>query len=570
MASPDSKQIDNLDHISQLPESMILNILSRLPLEDSARASILSKTWKRFCSLYPILYFDHNLFALQSLVAAKEGGGGPDINQIRDMFMDRVDYQLSGAMLLDSPIRKLALTVALNDSVYISRVDKLMELVRQINVEDLCITVLSADFMSCRDDIIRSSVVYELPLSVLSSKGLRSACIRGCNFGCETLIEDPINKYFSLQRLCLSHVFMDEHVLENLIRHCQGIEILVLDNCSVEIEFLTLSKFPKLKRAVIRIRAGKLDYVDIVDTNLECFKCYSNGTEVLVSPVACAGIRELTVAWGSRIQPDLLKDLTAIFPFLEEGELHLHGIDTLKAANNGLRKFYCYSPLMKEVHIDCPSLTLLHCSANDLSELYVDCPKLREFGYWATAIPDRVFCSSMANLEESQCCIIMFEACDTLWLVKLRAFLILVMGNATNVKLTFKLPMARFEPEQVEAIELSPLYNVHLTLVIGGIMQDIAPLMDGLLWIIRPTTLTVSCRTPYVVKYLCENLYKKQEDSICNEQLIRPCWMHKLKDFHVDCPLGVPVTKKNLAAFPEQCRTLLGQKICFKFHWCFN
>ncbi|XP_074289961.1 uncharacterized protein LOC141616513 [Silene latifolia] len=572
MASPDSKTIDNLDRFSQLPEAMIVNILSRLPVEDSARTSILSKTWKSFCSLYPIFYLDHNLFALQSLVSAKEGGGGPDINQIRDMFMDHVDYQLSRAMQLDSPIRKLALTVVIGDSMQFSRVDKWLELVRQINVKHLCITVQTEDFM-WKVGICRSSVVYEFPLSVLASKGLRSAYIRGCKLSCKTFVGNPINKFFSLQWLYVSRVSMDEDVLENLIRCCQGIETLILDICYVEIKFLILSKFPKLKNVVIKLPAGKLDYVDIADTNLECFKCYATGTKVLVSPVACAGIRELSLAWGTTIQPGLFKDLTAIFPLLEEGEFYLRDTDTLKAANNRLRKltFHCYSPVcMKEVHIDCPSLTLLHCFANDLSELYVDCPKLREFRYWGTAIPDRVFCSSMANLEESSCSIFMYEACDTLWLVKLRAFLILVMGNATNVELSFTLPMATFEPEQVEAIEVSPRYNIHLTLVLDGDnMQDIAALMDGLLWIIRPTTLTVNCETYHVVKYLCENLLKKRENS-SDEQQTNPCWMHQLEDFHVECPLGVSITKKNLAAFPEQCRNLIAEKVRFKFHWCFN
>ncbi|XP_074311881.1 uncharacterized protein LOC141647551 isoform X2 [Silene latifolia] len=505
MVSPGNKKIcriENLDRISQLPESMILNILSHLPLKDSARASILSKTWKGFCSLYPILYFNHDLFALQSLVSVKEGGEKPDINQIRNMFMDGVDYKLSGVMQLDSPIRKLAFTVAINDSTYFSRVDKWMDLLRQINVEDLCITVQTVDFM-WKDGIYKSSLVYEFPLSVLASKGLRSAHVQGCKLGSETLVGDSINKFFSLQQLCLSHVFMDEHVLENLIMCCQGIETLVLDDCSVEIKYLTLSKFRKLKKAVIRLQVGKFDIVDIENTNLECFRCYAE-TKLLACPVACAGIRELSLAWGTIIQPDYFKDLTATFPLLEEGEFYLHDTYTLKAANNVLRKLTLCSyasVCVKEVHIDCPNLTLLQCWTKDLSKLYVDCPKLRVFNYCGTTVPGRVFCSPMANLEESRCNITMYEACDTLWLVKLRAFLILVLGNATNVKLTFTLPMATIEPEHVEAIEVSPRYNVHLTLALAGDnMENIAALVDGLLLIIRPTTLTVNCETYHVVK----------------------------------------------------------------------
>ncbi|XP_074283975.1 putative F-box protein At3g58950 [Silene latifolia] len=115
MGCSDNKKIyriQNLDRVSQLPDPIILSILSRLPLEDSARASILSKTRKNYCRLYPILYFDHNLFALQSLGSATEfGGGEPDFSQLRVMFMDDVDHRLTSARHLDSPIRKLALNI---------------------------------------------------------------------------------------------------------------------------------------------------------------------------------------------------------------------------------------------------------------------------------------------------------------------------------------------------------------------------------------------------------------------------------------------------------------------------
>ncbi|XP_074290420.1 uncharacterized protein LOC141617142 isoform X2 [Silene latifolia] len=571
MTSLDSKDIhgiENLDRISQLPEPMILNILSRLSLEDSGRASILSKTWKSFCSLYPILYLDQNLFALQSLVSANEGGGEPDINQIRDMFMNGVDYQLSRVKQQGSPIRKLALYVAMNDTMYYPRVDKWMELVKQIIVEDLCITLQNGSLW-WNDFTRRSSVVYEIPFSVLASKGLLSAYIRECNLGCETLVGDPINKVLSLQRLCLSHVFMDDRLLENLIRCFQGLEALVLDNCGGEIKFLQLSKFPKLKKAVISVRV--VDYVDVVDTNLECFRCDAQ-TQLHINPDACASIRELALHFCVINQHYLFKDLTATFPLLEEGDFHVKDTDTLKAANNVLRKlkFCSYGQVcVNKLHVDCPSLTVLKFSTKDLSELYIDCPKLRVFSYNGTAVPDHVFCNSMANLEESHCDIAVDHAYDydTLWLLKLRAFLILVIGNATNLKLTFALPMAKFEPEKVDAFQVSSQYNVHLQLVLFDMMQNIAALVDGLLWIIRPTTMTFRCGTYYLVKYLCENLITKQKDNTCDEQLTHPCWMHQLEDFDVECPLNVPVTKKNLVTVPEQCQILFSKQVRFIFHW---
>ncbi|XP_074283962.1 F-box/LRR-repeat protein At3g26922-like [Silene latifolia] len=339
MACSDNKKIyriQNLDRVSQLPDPIILSILSRLPLEDSARASILSKTWKNYCRLYPVLYFDHNLFVLQSLVSANEVGGELDISQLREMFMDDVDHRLTSARHLDSPIRKLALNVAFNDSTHFSRVDNWIELVKQINVEDLCITVQTLHFL-WDDTVYSSSIAYEFPVSMLTSKALRKISIRGCKLGC-----DPINRFWSLERLCLSHVFMDYDALENLTNFCQGIETLILENCSVQMRSLNLSKFPNLKKAVIGIQCGELDYIDIVDTNLECITCDAQ-TELCVSAAACASIKEIDCVWCTFDQPTLLKDFTSTFPLLEEGIIQIHDTDTFKATSNLLRKLILLS-----------------------------------------------------------------------------------------------------------------------------------------------------------------------------------------------------------------------------------
>ncbi|XP_074283970.1 F-box/FBD/LRR-repeat protein At3g52680-like [Silene latifolia] len=394
MGCSDNKKIyriQNLDRVSQLPDPIILSILSRLPLEDSARASILSKTWKNYCRLYPVLYFDHNLFALQSLASATEvGGGEPDFSQLREMFMDDVDHRLTSARHLDSPIRKLALNVAFNDST--------------------------------------SSIAYEFPASMLTSKHLRKISIRGCKLGC-----DPISRFW-LERLCLSHVVMDYDALENLTIFCQGIETLILENCSVEmIKFLNLSKFPNLKKVVIGIQCGELDYIDIVDTNLECITCDAQ-TELCVSAAACASIKEIDCAWCTFDQPTLLKDFTSTFPLLEEGCLQIHDTNTFKAANNLLRKLILLSndndfACVKEVYIDCPSLIYFDCWTKGLEELHLNCPKLREFNFAGTTVPKRVLCSSMTALEKSSWNIVMRDAYDTTWLMNLREFIVPLIGN---------------------------------------------------------------------------------------------------------------------------------------------
>ncbi|KAH9626524.1 hypothetical protein KSS87_009612 [Heliosperma pusillum] len=504
--------IENLDRISELPEPIILHILSCLPLEDSARASILSKTWKSFCSINPILYYDHNLFALQSMV----GGDEPDINQIRDMFLDDVHHHLSRAMQLDSPIRKLALNVAINDSKYFSRLDTCLELVRHINIQDLCFCVQSPGHL-WQDIFVCRSVLYEFPISVLASKGLRSVYIRGCKFAEETFVGDSVNKrgvsFFFLQRLCLSRVYIQAHVFENLVNYCPGIEMLVLDYCTVLMDSIELSKFPRLKSALIEINSGRIDHVGILDTKLECFKCSINiKSECHISPASCASIRELTLVGCNINQPRLFEDLAATFPLLEQVDFFIHDTEKIKATSNVLRKLKFYrrgSVPVKEVHIDCSSLTLLDCFSYDLVELYVDCPKLRVFRYCGSTVPKRLFFSSTADLEESRCKICVNYNYSSLWFITLRAFLELIMANPTYVFLTFTLPMvisfckASFEPEHFIVTQTSPQYNVHLSLLVTeGVGHNVAALVDAVLWIIRPTTLYVGCIF-YLLKDAC-------------------------------------------------------------------
>ncbi|XP_074293806.1 putative F-box/LRR-repeat protein At5g02930 [Silene latifolia] len=582
MTSVDSKTsgvIQNLDRISELPEPMILNILSCLPLEDSARASILSKTWKSFCSLNPILYYDHNLFALQSMV----GGDEPDINQIRDMFLDDVHHHLSRARQLDSPIRKLALKVAINDSNCFSRLDKCLELLRHINVQDLCVIVQTVGYF-WKDLFCDEDDIYEFPISVLASKGLRSVSIRGCMFAKEAFVGDPINKrpgvsFSSLQRLCLSHVYIKDHAFDNLVTYCPGVEILVIDSCSVLMDSLELSRFPKLKNALIEFQLGRINHIGIADTNLECFKCTINiGTECHISPAACASIRELTLLGCTLNQPSLFADFAATFPLVEEADIFIHDTETFKAVSNVLRKlkFSRYGSVpLKEVHVDCPRLTSLDCFSYGLVKVYVDCPKLRVFHFRGSTVPKRLFFSPVADLEESRFKISVNYAYDTLWFINLRAFLVLAMASPTYVFLTFALPMATFEPEQVEAFHASPQYNIHLTVwVTPEVGENVTALVDAMLWVIRPTTLVVGCGFYHLLKYLCENLMKKAEVNICDEQVPEsyPCWMHHLKDFQaesdfkIESSLDIPDIKENLVDLADQCRTF-SNHIYFTFRW---
>ncbi|KAK9726536.1 hypothetical protein RND81_05G222200 [Saponaria officinalis] len=274
---------------------------------------------------------------------------------------------------------------------------------------------------------------------------------------------------------------------------------------------LDLSQYPKLKKAVISVEDGSsVDYVAIVGTNLECFKYeIHDETECQISPAACAGIRDLTLLGCTVDHAHLFKDLTATFPLLEQLDFYVYDTDTIKAsaASFALRKIKFWSRgsiQVKKLHIECPNLTLLDFSTGVMTDLYVDCPRLRVFHYCATTVPDRLFFRAGDDLEDINLTLSVNYALDTLWFLNLRAFLFLVMANRpTYLTFYFTLPMATFEPEELEVIEASPRYNVHLTLYLTWQdMPNIAPLMDALLWIIRPTSFTIYHHTQvYIFRF---------------------------------------------------------------------
>ncbi|KAH9627526.1 hypothetical protein KSS87_016240, partial [Heliosperma pusillum] len=184
-------------------------------------------------------------------------------------------------------------------------------------------------------------------------------------------------------------------------------------------------------------------------------------------------------------------------------------------------------------------------------------------------IPKRVFFSSTAALKLSKCNIEMGYY-NISWLINLRAFLVDIMGTTTYLTLKLCLPMETFKPEEVEAIQATPRYNVHLTVNLSdNDMQNVAALVDGVLWSIRPSTLTFSCNSYYFVKYLCENLVKKSQENVCDENFSYPCWLNQLQTFQVWWPFDVPDISRNLAVLPVQCRKN-AWTMRFMFYWCYD
>ncbi|KAK3220502.1 hypothetical protein Dsin_014472 [Dipteronia sinensis] len=159
-------------------------------------------------------------------------------------------------------IKEFTLEINLfNDPDFVTFVDVCVFYAIKSNVKDLKLNFFSLD---------RSYNWHDLFGIVLSAKTLHVLKLRGCK------LELPRNtvKLLSLKKLNLSHVYIDDHIIENLVVDCPLIEYLKFDSC-VGFKRLKLSNLSRLSEMKIK-NNHRLEQVDIKALNvlsLTVFEC---------------------------------------------------------------------------------------------------------------------------------------------------------------------------------------------------------------------------------------------------------------------------------------------------------
>ncbi|KMS95289.1 hypothetical protein BVRB_009670 [Beta vulgaris subsp. vulgaris] len=561
--------INHKDLISKLPEEIFHRILSFLLIKDAIRTSVLSKTWKYVCSSYKIvqsLYFDETLFA--SLSAQR----GQD-QEIKDRFMNSVNNRLLTINQQHTPVLELTLNLVVNNADF-SHVDRLMNLVRQTRVEELCIFVQTKDF--CWYDIC-ADTCYNFPyLEILvSSKWLQSLTVRACRLS-STVGNYVVGMYSSLKHLWLSHVMVsDEETISNLASSCPLIELLEFKCCTFGMKTLTLSIFHKLKNAYVEgSQNGRICEVDIREcVNLESFSCTAH-LELLFSsdnPIRDLHLVDNYIVYG---------DLTADFPLLEKAKLVTEDIDAdwFKAANYHLRKLEIeFDP--HEIYVDCPNLRYFKYRGCGCKKVFIDCPNLRELLYEGDQVPSLL----KLNLPTDKCLVkLHFRlSCDldTSWFIRFKVFMEHIAGQKIYLSIGFD---SRFDPWiqsriQVEfelnefgaTIRPSQQNNVHLKVARQYHLRKrtSAAFVDGLVWSTYPSTLTILGYCNGIVEYLCKKLASKGRDGCCCEQFCNKFWWHNIEDF--EATSGNEDMKENLASMVKVHNNST-ENSCFTFKWHFD
>ncbi|XP_059652251.1 putative F-box/FBD/LRR-repeat protein At5g22670 [Cornus florida] len=266
-----SKQVKNYfskgDRISNLPDSLIVHILSFLPTKYAVQTSILSSRWKHIWASVPALDFDVNLrfFPVEISNSSKSYSN----------FMSFVDRVLFNHEL--SCIQKFRLSCVGYKRIDLSRIYTWISIAIKRGVEELDIQIESPQEH------------LDLPLSLFTCPTLVVL-----KLGKEVRFNVPCSAHFrSLKILHLSIEYLcddlaQNHSAQNLFRNCPVLEDLFMEgivpNNNEELVFdistptmkrlglkFTAEDFLENGGTKIVVNAPTLEYLTLQDDCLPCF-----------------------------------------------------------------------------------------------------------------------------------------------------------------------------------------------------------------------------------------------------------------------------------------------------------
>ncbi|KAM7268374.1 hypothetical protein ACFE04_010540 [Oxalis oulophora] len=343
------------DRLSSLPDNLLLEILSFLPLKEVMRQSVLSKRWKHVCSMFPNLEFDFDFFF---------GIGGDDYILLERPY----DQSLS--------VKKFAVNLVLQDPNWANHLDRWIEHVVLPPYSKL--EQLTIDLAGVRDLVkAQESPTYDLSRNIFVSKSLVELRLQFCRLQHWPCFKTNLP---SLKVLILERIQTEDHAVQNLIDCCRNLEIFFLIDCD-GIKRLQVVDQIHLKELMIARNEGlgfiKMDGLSSLFVVVIGSPYSANKLDIQLDH--CENIKVLSIL-GAEIELDWLTGLLAKLPLLEK--LTLISCDSLKNITISSRN-------LKE---------LIIYQLTNLERVTLYTPNLREFDYLGEVIELSTLSVPLINL----------------------------------------------------------------------------------------------------------------------------------------------------------------------------
>ncbi|XP_039685496.1 F-box/FBD/LRR-repeat protein At1g16930 isoform X2 [Medicago truncatula] len=358
------------DRLSNLPKVILHSIMSRLPEEDAAKTSVLSKDWLETWYTFPILSFSDSqitgLFPPSDLGRMLFPESMDDFVTKIENFIDYVKRRLLRFYDNGLAIKKFKLVVDNVElcSYILMDVDLWLKLAGESGVE-----VLDLYLPDGPDQDEEGGIkYYVLPKGVIEVKSLTELVLMP-GIGVDTAFMNHSIKFFSLRVLSLWGVLVrDEHAIEHLISCCPLIEHITVSFCSVlrpngatnrllEGSMKSLSMVGLLKLKTVDVRGIQEIYIDAPCLE-KLFYCPGYFDEPFkIDFDRCQNLKYLSLM-RDIITDKWFLELFPKFPFLESLKLNnctmAERIDISSDQLKVLGLSNCSN--LKEVNIDAPNL----------------------------------------------------------------------------------------------------------------------------------------------------------------------------------------------------------------------
>ncbi|KAI4353104.1 hypothetical protein L6164_002078 [Bauhinia variegata] len=519
--------ITDTDRISQLPESLLHQILSLLPESEAARTIFLSKIWRRAWKSHPRIFNFSFCFPYSDYSSYDDDDGylksktvdeGKRVLGFFNEILSVLSQRLHKVMFIE--IFQLSLPLYVPESE--SHVSKILDLLTKHRVGEIEIHLAPQIQLTSKSYGYSFEFNYNytpLPSNITDAKLLDGLNLEGFQFK-EGMFKGAM--FSSLKKLSLVDCAINPKTIYDLLACCPLLEIFHLHHYAREaFPSLKICGHSKLKKVSLK---GFTKWVQISLPNLETLSIYLYyGGNIF----KCPNLKTLKIACDC-ISNKMINEFTSKFRSLEtlilDGRCCSKRIQIATHKLRGLALLFGGQPPL--VNIEAPNLCwykyvareLLHCgnciNSNSLSHVHLQFSFSRDIGpAW------------FLHLREN---LAMFHQQVTV--------IVELMLNWTNMNHFDPAELGNFSsvptPPQLECLKLVDVPE----------QIDYKALLDCLLWSCHPNYLTCN-EVPLgvqpefqhthdeFIEFLCRELIYTTEESVvcCEEEQNFKCWRHYKK-----------------------------------------